>query len=192
MTTPTLALESTLAVVAGLDMTSTALSNALFHLLTMPAALAALRAELEGFPPSRPNVLVARRVQPAARALSAYPHSYLIQTTLRLESVLLAALDLRDLFDSGPASHDDVAFHPGVQARASSVSNAETGGDLSTHICSSRRYCVLEALDPTYARITPAVSERPHPLGTTVRVRYGCPLVPVVMVAIGLGGRLNA
>jgi cytochrome P450 len=48
MTTPTLAMESTLAIVAGSDTTSTALSNALFHLLTTPAALAALRAELDG------------------------------------------------------------------------------------------------------------------------------------------------
>jgi cytochrome P450 len=47
MTTPTLAMESSLAIVAGSDTTSTALSNALFHLLTTPAALAALRAELD-------------------------------------------------------------------------------------------------------------------------------------------------
>jgi cytochrome P450 len=47
MTTPTLAMESTLAIVAGSDTTSTALSNALFHLLTTPSALEALRAELD-------------------------------------------------------------------------------------------------------------------------------------------------
>jgi cytochrome P450 len=48
MTTPTLAMESSLAIVAGSDTTSTALSNALFHLLTTPSALAALRTELDG------------------------------------------------------------------------------------------------------------------------------------------------
>jgi cytochrome P450 len=47
MSNTTLALESTLAIVAGSDTTSTTLSNILFYLLQMPGVHSKLRAELD-------------------------------------------------------------------------------------------------------------------------------------------------
>jgi cytochrome P450 len=47
MSTSTLAMESMLAITAGSDTTSTALSNALFHLLTAPGVFGKLRTELD-------------------------------------------------------------------------------------------------------------------------------------------------
>jgi cytochrome P450 len=47
LSTITLALESTLAIVAGADTTSTTLGNAFFYLLQMPGMYDKLRAELD-------------------------------------------------------------------------------------------------------------------------------------------------
>jgi cytochrome P450 len=75
---PTLASEASLAIVAGSDTTSMALANALFYLISHPASMARLRAELDGAAPPGEDV--------APGALGGLPYlQAVLSETLRLQ-----------------------------------------------------------------------------------------------------------